>query len=231
MFFYSCINSKNAIYKSEETKRYTYVNSTGDTIVILPLLTVKKDGIYAILDSIIEFNSKCIHAVMGERTWFSIASEKSNSDTLIIYLTAFQYSDHEASKINERYFGVFYYRDFLFVVSNFNGSLNDFFEQTDSKKRVITSYSNTTYYLIQSCKECYLYPQSTWMSYYYIANQFQLLHKGSTCTEYYPIYHRIRKSDNMEKIALRYGITQNQIMRLNSLIEPILPDKGTIRIQ
>lgn len=231
-FLCSCSSNKNVISKSEKiTKRYTYVNKINDTIVTLPVLTVKDLAIYPILDSIIDFNSSCIYTVMGERIWFGIASEKLENDTLIFYLNAFQYCDNNACKINESYFGIFHYRDFLFAVSNYNGLLNDFFEQTDSKEKVITSYSNTIYYLIQECKDCYSYDQKVLMYYYYADNQFQLFHKASNCTEYFPIYHKIRKGDSLGKIATKYGITQSQIIRLNNLKEPILPNKGKVKIQ
>ena len=232
IFFYSCINNRIVIPKSKKvTKRYSYVNNIKDTTVILPLLKVKENAVYAILDSVIAFNNSCIYTVMKEKVWFRISSNRLENDMLIIYLNGFQYCDNNVCKINENYFGVFYYKDFLFSVSNSHGLLDVFFEQTELKKEITTSYSNTIYYLIQPCKECYAYDQYVALSYHYIDDQFKLFHKTNNCTEYYPICHKIRKNDSMGKIVAKYGVTEYQIMKLNNLKEPILPNKGKLRIQ
>lgn len=224
--FFSC-STDRAILKMP-IRSYSIVNNVKDSVVYLPLLDIVNPNIYSLLDSIINLNKKCIHVSMGELTWFNIWGK--NNDTVEIYIEANQYTNR-TDRINKKSYGVFYYKNSLFVVNNSSGVLDSLFIQKEVKEKVITYYPNALNYLFKPSKNSYAYYQSSSLSSYYIQDQFIINNVQSSCIEYSPIYHKIRRGDTMEKICKLYWVKQEQIMKLNNLSEPILPGKGTIQIQ
>ena len=229
IFFSSCTTNKKAISKMP-IRCITTIDNYKDSIVTLPVLSIIDTNIYSVLDNIIDLNSKCIHVSMGELTWFKACWVNEN-DTLTFCLHAYQYTNSTITRITEDEAGCFYYRNCLFVYSNPKKNTPIFFKKTGEMKNIVTYYPNAKAYLFKDCNNCYPLDQLSWITYYYINNQFLLKKSYSTCIEYYPVFHQIHKGDNLSKISKMYWVKPEQIMKLNNLNDTILPSKGEIRIQ
>jgi len=229
VFFSSCTTNKKAISKMPIRWVIT-IDNYKDSLVSLPVLSIIDTNLYSMLNNIIDLNSKCIHVAMGELTWFEIFGVHE-SDTLIFYLRANQYKNSTINRITGDEDGCFYYKNHLFVYTNPKKNTTIFFKKTGEMKNIVTYYPNAVIYLYKDCKNCYSYTQSSWIKYYYINNQFVLKDSHSSCIEYYPVFHQIRKGDNLSKISKMYWVKSEQIMKLNNLNDTILPSKGEIRIQ
>jgi hypothetical protein len=201
-----------------------------DSVVNLPILTINNQDFYPILDSVIELNNKCIHVAMGEQTWFEIQGNNQN-DSLEFYIQANQYSTYY--RICKDIFGVFYYRKFLFIVSKgcTRGFLNSVFSKPKDTIDVVTYYPQAIIYMFQNCRKCYSYLQSSFISGKYINNKFFITESESTCEEYYPVYHKIKRGETLEKIAKIYLVKPEQIMKLNNRTDTVFSKKGVIQIQ
>jgi hypothetical protein len=202
-----------------------------DTIVSLPLLIMKNQEFSFVLDSIITLNNRCIHVVMEERTWFNIYGIKIN-DTLKIGVRANQYDlSDQTDGINSKYYGNFYYKNHLFIVANKNHLLDFLFEKIEKQNKIITYYPDAIIYCYKPYKDYLPLIQSSSLSCNYINNKFFITESRSTCEEYYPVYHKIKRGETLEKIAKIYWVKPEKIMQLNNLTEPVLPKKGVIQIQ
>jgi hypothetical protein len=204
------------------------INNIKDSVVNLPVLTIKNQDFYPILDSIIELNNKCIHVAMGEATWFEIFSI---ADSLGFGVAANQYSIHY--RIDKNSEGFFYYKNYLFVVSNdvAMGALKSAIEKSNEFRNIVTYFPSVPIYRIKECDEYYSYEQFSYLYSEYINGRFVITISWSSCIEYYPVYHKIKIGETLEKIAKIYLVKPEQIMKLNNLTDTVFPKKGVIQIQ
>lgn len=231
ILFLSCVTNKKELSKMPIRERnISMVNYYNDSIVNLPLLEIIDTSLYPLLDNIINLNSKCIHVAMGELTWFDVSWRKEN-DTLTFHLKANQYMHSDINRITGKESGCFYYKDGFFVYTNHTKNATNFLKNTGEIKKIVTYYPDAVVYLYRDCENCYSFYQDSWITYYYMNNEFILKKSYSSCIEYYPVYHQIQEGDNLSKISKMYWVKPEQIIKLNNLNDTVIPLKGELKIQ
>ena len=122
----------------------TLTQISDDSTMRCPIIELNDTSLYNAMDDIIATNRNLKHSLKGEKTWFQICFDRA-TDTLIIYLSANQYSPY--SDFNEKHIlGILYYKNELFAVNNSTELPQHFFALTNDTITINKLYQGATVY-------------------------------------------------------------------------------------
>lgn len=187
-------------------------NDTNEKLlyVSLPLLEVKKDIVYQLLDTLIFYNDNCMYTRKAVPYYFEtcVWNKKERCDTLTISLASCQY-DCFFMKCNPDYYqGFFYYKGNIVLVSSIDTVV---FHRTNICKPIYcksdgTIYQSTCHFLdeIRIVYDC--------------INDSLIFRNKWLCQPESPFYIKIYRGiypDSWEEIMREYCVTKEDLKKMN----------------